>query len=130
MGWFYPPTHLTNGFAFSVYILSSAIQCVVYSFRHICAYGGCLLVCKVTKKFRIRRQNQVKNSPSKEVAQLLQRSLQFTLQNFVNFTRVVAQTDASVSSSGLQCCIFLIFAFAISTFSLIFAQRYITLATP
>ena len=92
-----------------------------------------VVVCwcvKLRKKFRIRRQKQAKNSPSKEVARLLQRTLQFTLQNFVNFTRVVAQTDASVSSSGLQCCIFLIFAFAISTFSLIFAQRYITLATP
>ena len=92
-----------------------------------------VVVCwcvKLRKKFRIRRYNQAKNSPSKEVARLLQRSLQFTLQNFVNFTRVVAQTDASVSTSGLQCCIFLIFAFAISTFSLIFAQRYITLATP
>ena len=87
-------------------------------------------VCKVTKKFRIRRQKQAKISPSKEVARLLQRSLQFTLQNFVNFTRVVAKTDAPVSTSGLQCCIFLIYAFAISTFSLIFEQRYITLPTP
>ena len=123
MGWFYPPTHLTNGFAFIVCILSSAFQRVIYSCGHVCAYGGCLLVCKVTKKFRIRRQKQVKNSPSAEVAQLLQRTLQITLQNFVNFTRVVARKDASVGASGLQGCIFLIFAFAISTFSLIFAQK-------
>ncbi len=106
MGWFYPPTHLTNGFAFIVCVLSSTIQYVIYSFRHICAYGGYLLVCKVTKKFRIRRQKQAKNSPSKEVARLLQRTLQFTLQNFVNFTRVVAQTDASVSTSGLCSVVF------------------------
>ena len=129
MGWFYPPAHLTNGFAFVVCVLSSAIQRVVYSCGHVCACGVCLLLCKVTKKFRIRRQKQVKNSPSKEVARLLQRSLQITLQNFVNFTRVVARKDVSVGASGLQCCIFLIFAFAISTFSLIFAQRYITLPT-
>ena len=66
-----------------------------------------VVVCwcvKLRKKFRIRRQKQAKNSPSKEVARLLQRSLQFTLQNFVNFTRVVGQTDASVLTSGLQGC--------------------------
>ena len=37
---------------------------------------------KVTKKFRIRRQKQVKNSPSKEVARLLQRSLAITHEKF------------------------------------------------
>ena len=66
-----------------------------------------VVVCwcvKLRKKFRIRRQKQAKNSHSKEVAQLLQRSLQFTLQNFVNFTRVVGQTDTSVLTSGLQGC--------------------------
>ena len=66
-----------------------------------------VVVCwcvKLRKKFRIRRQKQAKNSPSKEVDEVLQSKLQTSLQKSGNFTRVVAQTDASVSTSGLQGC--------------------------